>query len=149
MLLTLQQRLKTLIEADDYFEGVPVLTEDVANLEAAVDQALAGLGFVVIIQCAEGEATKPDSPAPIFNERLVVTIAQPPTISDSRDPETPVKNVVTGAERAMLAIKGSAVTSGLPDNRRFGILSHRTWRLDNGIAMQEITVAATAALTSA
>lgn len=146
MLLSLQSRIASLLRQDAYFSRVPILTEQVGNIESAVAEALAKLQLVVVIQTAEGEAVKPGSGAPMFSERVAVSIAQPPTLAPNDDPEAKPPNLVDAAECAILALDDKPVDPSVTDNRKLAVLSHRSDRTEDGLAIQEIIVSATVAL---
>ena len=140
MLLTLQTRLKTLLSAVDYFDGVTIITEELADIDTALDQAIAELSFAIVIQVADGQHIQPASPALVMRERLVVTLIQNPLT----DPNSASRNTVMGLEQAMIAIHNALVYSDGNPPTRFSVVSHASRRTEDGLAMQQCIVEAVA-----
>jgi hypothetical protein len=78
--VTLQTMLRDLLAAHTYFAGAPILTEELANLEAQVEQNMINTGgFGVVITTARGQRHGDAEIAPlILTEELSVTIIHVP-----------------------------------------------------------------------
>ena len=63
-ILTLQQRIVDLLEANAYFTGLSatkqLLTEKIADLEYQIENSLLPLGFGVIVTTATGKSVEAD-----------------------------------------------------------------------------------------
>jgi len=136
MLLTLQSRIAALIELDDYFDGVEFITEQLADIETAIETAIGKLSFCVVIATADGSNAEPESPALVLDETLTVTLIQNPLT----DPQAGTRNTVDGLERAMLSVHDALVFDGGEPRDRFRVVSHQAARTDEGLAMQQFVV---------
>ena len=129
-LLDIQDRIKTLLEADAYFAGASIITEHVGTLETEIAKAVARTGFYVAIRNSGGELRSPELNLNIFRERFEVTIAQNPLTDASRA----TRNVQDGMVVAAKALIGQEVSVG--DKRRMHVLRHAGAYTDKGLALQ-------------
>ena len=136
MLLALQERLKTLIEADTYFEGVAILTEQLGNILAAYQEAIDKLGFCIVIEVSAGESIERSPVGPAFRELFTISISQGVLTDD----QAATRNVVDGLEHAVLAIHGQPADAGDPDGLTFLVRNHWAGRTDGGEAVQQLSV---------
>jgi len=139
MILTLQTRLKTLLSAVDYFDGVTIVTEELAEIDTALEQAISELSFAIVIQVADGQHIQPASPALVMRERLAVTLIQNPLT----DASAGTRNTVMGLEHAMIALHNALVYSDATPPTRFSVVWHAARRTEDGLAMQQCIVEAT------
>lgn len=135
MILTLQNRLKTLLSADGYFTGAPIITEEVGDIANAIEIALGKMSFCVVVMNGSGERSIEMGKPSLFNETFTISIAQNPIT----DLESATRNVVDGIEHAILAIDNQVADVGKGPHR-FRVLSHQAGRSDDGLAVQELTV---------
>ena len=131
MILVLQERLKTLIDADTWFAGVKVLTEKYGDLENRIEREVARASRCIIIRTAEGQL-QDESRLAHFKERLIVDIVKPA----SGD-----WNLVTALEHAVLAIHQQPVVANGQNNRQFSVTSHRSVVIENEDEEQETILA--------
>jgi hypothetical protein len=135
MLIALQTRLKTLIEADAYFTGVSVITEAAADIQTELDTALAKLSFAIIVSTAEGRSQDTAREGLIFQETLLISVIQSPIT----DPSAATRNVLDAVEHIIAAVhwKPISVTAGEPS--RFRVTAH-TNEPEPGLNWHKITV---------
>ena len=131
MILVLQERLKTLIEADTWFAGIEVLTEKYGDLGNRIDREVARASRCIIIRTAEGQL-QDESRLASYTERLILDIVKPA----SGD-----WNLVTALERAVLAIHHQPVVANGYNNRQFAVTSHRSVVIENEDEEQETILA--------
>ncbi|OAM89342.1 hypothetical protein OH491_13535 [Termitidicoccus mucosus] len=82
--IQLQNQLRDVIAAHEYFAGVPILTEELANIESKLDIELAKLGLCVVITTARGQRLGDDEPAPaVLTEELTAAIIHNPLMESA------------------------------------------------------------------
>jgi hypothetical protein len=143
-ILTLQQRIVDLLEANAYFTGLSarqqLLTERIADLEYQVENVLLPLGFGVVVTTASGKSTEDNYEALQTDEDLNVSITHNPTTDLTH-------NALDAVWAAMQAIHGKTVKatppSVLTERDYFRVTGHQR-RLDGpaGCHVHEIYVLA-------
>jgi hypothetical protein len=135
MILELQTRLKTLIEADAYFATVEVLTEAKGDITWQISKALAGLGFKVTVATAKGVNPSPDAQRVKMDERLIVTVIENPILNKTG------KNAVAGMEELIRIFHGAS--AGLQAGDKFVVHGHEAGMLDidsTMLSLQQVEV---------
>jgi len=139
--LILEARLAALLAAHVYFTGVPMITEEEQNLEAAIEAELAKSGFCVVITLARGDCGGDTTRDRALDDRLEFTVA----ISRNSTLET-AKHTLHGLWAAIAAINGQVVDATLDRRGQeyFQITSHdsgATAEAPEGLYVQQLNVA--------
>lgn len=101
--ITLQNKLRAVIAAHTYFAGAPILTEELADLDAQIEKAILTVGgFGAVITTARGQRHGGDNEiAPlVLSEELSVTIIHVPTMDSAH-------TALDGLDAAITAIEAS------------------------------------------
>ena len=94
MMTEIQTAVQTALLANDYFEDIPVLVEDIADIDNEIARALGPLtegdtgksGVVAVVMTASGDVAKPNLPGPDFeNIKIFVNIIETPLINRTDD----------------------------------------------------------------
>jgi hypothetical protein len=73
--LDIQQAAVDILDADAYFDGVPILTEQLGDLDNAIEIVIGKCGLCVIIESPFASVTSKDTAATFFGDiPIVVTI---------------------------------------------------------------------------
>lgn len=120
MLLELQDRLKTLIEADGYFAGICVITERRGDINTLIATALSKIKFAVVVATAAGESDSNQDEA-VWTERLQIAVFQMPVTDDERE----TRNAVVAIEKIIQAVHGQPVEVDSEGPDVFTCLSHQ------------------------
>jgi hypothetical protein len=136
MLLTIQDRLKTLIEGDPYFAGVSVLTNRDGDIEAAYQQAIAKLSFCVVVAVPSGEISDRAPIGPSFRHLVEVSVCQ----SVLTDSQAESRNVADGIERVTLAVHGQSVALVQYPQAKFRALSHSAGVTEDNVSVRALQI---------
>lgn len=80
--LDIQQAAADTLLSDAYFYGIPVLTEQLGDLDSAIEIVMSKLGLCVIVQSGLATCSKPDMPGVNFDRIPVrVTIWEDTTLN--------------------------------------------------------------------
>ena len=108
----MQGRVHDLIAAHAYFAGLTpdqILTEQVADLDFRIQNALLQVGFGVVVMTAEGSpATAADFGVAVSLEKLTITIIHNPTLDANH-------NALDALDAVRQAVIGQSVQPTPPD----------------------------------
>lgn len=136
MLLTIQERLATLIGLDPYFAGASILTDKVGDLAAAYQKAISKLSFAVVVTVPSGEIAQRIPIGPVFRERVEISVCQSVLTDKDRD----TRNVMDGLEHVISAVHGELLDPLDEASPRFLALSHTGGTTTMGESVQTLTV---------
>lgn len=99
--LDLQQAAADILDADAYFDGVPILTEQLGDLDNAITTVMAKMGLCVIIESPFASVRSADTAATFFDDIPILVTVWEDTILNRFNADINIKHH-TGA--ALIAL---------------------------------------------
>ncbi len=90
--LEIQQGIADLLDADAYFDGIPILTARLGDLESSIEMVMSKLGICVVIQSPVANIRTPNVGAVNFDDiPITLTIWEDTTLNRAVDADGNVK----------------------------------------------------------